>query len=64
MTSSHRYFSHAMGVVIDTTCPHIPTPISHPVADKGVDMETLVDDFVTFYAAGRVVTWLGHNSII
>ena len=51
MTSSHRYFKLAVGVVICSVHRSIISIII--VADKSVDMETLVDDFVTFYVAGR-----------
>ena len=52
MTSSHRYSKSAVGVVI-VIIYHNVNPSLHPVAEKSVDMETLVDDFVTFYIAGR-----------
>ena len=51
MTSSHRYFKLAVGVFI---CSIYRSNLSNnAVADKSVDMEIMVDDFVTFYVAGR-----------
>ena len=43
-TFSHRYCRSAVGVD-QLTIP--------PGTDMSVDMETLVDDFVTFYVAGK-----------
>ena len=51
MTSSHRYLKLAVGVVIYSVHRVMISIIV--VADKSVDMETLMDDFVTFYIAGR-----------
>ena len=50
MTSSHRYFKLAVGVVICSV--HRSSELYNLVSDKNIDMETLVDDFVTFYIAG------------
>ena len=36
---------------------HISLFFFHPVAEGGVDMETLVDDFVTFFIAGEMEYW-------
>ena len=52
MTSLHRYFKALVGVVVLITCSTHTTPSFPPVGDKSVDMETLVDDFVTFFVAG------------
>ena len=50
MTSSHRYSRLAVGFIICSDQRLLKS--STLVAEKSVDMETLVDDFVTFYAAG------------
>ena len=59
MTSSHKCFNHAVGVVVEII-HYISLLFFHPVAEGGVDMETLVDDFVTFFIAGGMeyLSWL------
>ena len=60
MTSSHRYFKSAVGVVFKSYLqqsqlrPHM-SPL-HPVADRSVNIDSLVDDFVTFYVAGTTIS--------
>ena len=55
MTSSHRYFKLAVGVVFSVLPMDVNSYLS-PVADRNIDMEILVDDFVTFYEAGERVS--------
>ena len=50
MTYSHRCYKAVVGVVALIKCSI--TPFFPPVGDKSVDMETLVDDFVTFFVGG------------
>ena len=46
------YSKALVSVVALITCSTHTTPSFPPVGVKSVDMETLVDDFVTFFVAG------------
>ena len=43
--------------------PHLYATSIHVVADMNVGMESLVDDFVTFYVAGGLVHTVGCETI-